>query len=148
MLQRIQTIYLLLATVALVFAMILPIGALLEPDFTAYTIKNLGITVGDQFQSTWGLFAILVLSTIITFGAIFMFKNRVLQLRMGVFASILLVGYYLAFLAFYFLLRTDALAFQLKWALCLPLVAIIFNYLAVRAIGRDEAMVHAADRLR
>ena len=33
-------------------------------------------------------------------------------------------------------------------AMCLPLGSIILNILAIRAIGRDEVMVKAADRLR
>lgn len=49
-----------------------------------------------------------------------------------------------------FILKNDlnAMAFQLGWALCLPAVCIILNYLAFRAIYRDELMVKAADRLR
>ena len=54
----------------------------------------------------------------------------------------------MAFFAFFFVLRSDETSFQFHWALCFPLIAIILNYLAIRAIGRDEAMVHAADRLR
>ena len=46
------------------------------------------------------------------------------------------------------MLRSDDTSFQFHWALCFPLIAIILNYLAMRAIGRDEAMIHAADRLR
>ena len=43
---------------------------------------------------------------------------------------------------------SHTLTFQLGWALCLPVVAIILNYLAFRAIYKDEVMVKAADRLR
>ena len=39
-------------------------------------------------------------------------------------------------------------SFQVGWALCLPAISIILNYLAFRAIYRDEVMVRAADRLR
>ena len=59
-----------------------------------------------------------------------------------------MVGYYIAALAFYFALKNDANMFRVGWALCLPLISIILNILAVRAIGRDEVMVKAADRLR
>lgn len=104
--------------------------------------------IGDTYQSTWGLFGILMLATIVAFATIFLFKNRILQIRMVIFNSLLLVGYYLAFFAFYFVLRSDDTYFQFHWSLCFPLIAIILNYLAMRAIGRDEAMVHAADRLR
>ena len=43
---------------------------------------------------------------------------------------------------------SDANLFRIGWALCLPLVSIVLNVLAIRAIGRDEVMVKAADRLR
>ena len=72
-----------------------------------------------------------------------------LQIRMTVFCSVLLVGFYLAFLAFMFMLKSDLEAsFRISWALSFPLIAIILNYLALRAIGRDEVMLKAADRLR
>ncbi|MFG6411362.1 MAG: DUF4293 domain-containing protein, partial [Bacteroides acidifaciens] len=97
---------------------------------------------------TWGLFGILMFSTLVAAATIFLFKNRMLQIRMTIFNSLLLVGYYIAFIAFYFALKNDANMFRIGWALCLPLVSIILNILAVRAIGRDEVMVKAADRLR
>ena len=68
--------------------------------------------IGETFQSTWGLFGILMLAAIIAFATIFLFKNRILQIRMVIFNSLLLVGYYLAFLAFYFVLRSDDTSFQ------------------------------------
>ena len=60
------------------------------------------------------------------------------------------VGYYAAFFVFMFMLKDDldAMTFQLGWALCLPAISIILNYLSFRAIYRDEVMVKAADRLR
>ena len=148
MIQRIQTIYLLIATGVLIAAMCLPVGTVIEPDYTTHIFKPLGLTLGDTYQSTWGLFCILLLAALVDFAAIFLFKNRMLQIRMGVFSICLLIGYYLAFTAFYFILRGDISLFQIHWALCLPLIGIIFNYLAVRAIGVDEAKVQAVDRLR
>ena len=73
-----------------------------------------------------------------------------LQVRMTMFSSLLLIGYYIAFFVFMFMLKNDldAMNFQLGWALCLPVICIILNYLAFRAIYRDELMVKAADRLR
>ena len=130
----------------------LPVGQFIGPDgIAAHVFKPLGVTLADgNFQSTWGLFGILLLSAIIALCTIFLFRNRMLQVRMTVFGSLLLIGYYIAFFAFMFILKNDlnAMAFQLGWALCLPAVCIILNYLAFRAIYRDELMVKAADRLR
>ena len=40
------------------------------------------------------------------------------------------------------------MTFSPSWTVCLPLVAIILNWLAIRAIGKDEVLVKAHDRLR
>ena len=131
MIQRIQSVYLLLVTILLVVAICLPVGQFIGSDGIAtHVFKPLGVTLADgSFQSTWGLFGILLLSAIIALCTIFLFRNRMMQVRMTIFGSLLL-------------------SFQLGWALCLPAVCIILNYLAFRAIYRDELMVKAADRLR
>lgn len=150
MIQRIQTVYLLLTTGLLIASMCLPMGTFIGMDaLSTYTLKPLGLEYNGELYSTWAMFGILLLATIVIVGTIFLFKNRMLQIRMTIFSSILLIGYYLTFLAFMFVLKDELNAtFRISWALCLPLVSIIFNYLAIRAIGRDEVMVKAADRLR
>ena len=152
MIQRIQTVYLLVVTIILALAMFLPIGQFVALDgITTSVFKPLGISLGDgSTHSTWGLFVLLLLSTLIAFITIFFFRKRMLQVRMTIFNSLLLLGYYIAVAVFVFMLK-DELAFssfQLRWALCLPAIAIILNYLAFRAIYRDELLVKAADRLR
>ena len=133
-------------------AICLPVGQYIGTDgVTTHIFKPLGVTLANgTFQSTWGLFGILLLSAIIAFCTIFLFRNRMLQVRMTIFSSLLLIGYYIAFFVFMFMLKNDldAMNFQLGWALCLPVICIILNYLAFRAIYRDELMVKAADRLR
>ena len=152
MIQRIQSVYLLLVTILLVVAICLPVGQYIGRDgVTTHIFKPLGVTLANgTFQSRWGLFGILLLSAIIAFCTIFLFRNRMLQVRMTIFSSLLLIGYYIAFFVFMFMLKNDldAMNFQLGWALCLPVICIILNYLAFRAIYRDELMVKAADRLR
>ena len=144
MIQRIQTVYLLIVAGLLITAMCMPIGYFID-TMGEHPFKALGLEINDAFQSTWGLFGILMLSTIVAVATIFLYKNRMLQIRMTIFNSLLLVGYYIAALAFYFALKNDANMFRVGWALCLPLISIILNILAVRAIGRDEVMVKAAD---
>lgn len=152
MIQRIQSVYLLLAAVLLVVALFMPVGQFIASDgVTAHVFKPLGVTLADgTFQSTWGLFGILLLSAIIAVCTIFLFRNRMLQVRMTIFSSLLLIGYYVAFFVFMYVLKgeLEASTFRLGWALCLPAVCIILNYLSFRAIYRDELMVKAADRLR
>ena len=44
--------------------------------------------------------------------------------------------------------RIDPLSLSLKIALSFPLVSLILDYLAIRNIGADEALVRSLDRLR
>ena len=118
MIQRIQTIYLLLVTALLITSMCLPVGSFIGADAAMYVFKPLGVEMNGTLYSTWGVFGILLLSAIIAFATIFLFKNRMLQIRMTIFNSILLIGYYLTFLAFMFVLKKDLSAtFQISWAL-------------------------------
>lgn len=149
MIQRIQTVYLLLVVGLLITSMCAPLGYFVDNNGVAFKFTPLGVDMKDSFHDTWGILGVLVLSTIIAIATIFLYKNRILQLRMTIFNSILLIGYYFVFLAFYFVLKENLEAsYRINWALCLPVIAIILNYLAIRAIGRDEVLVKAADRLR
>ncbi len=150
MIQRIQSVYLLLVAILLVVALCIPVGSYLCPNGFEAGFTNLGVRMEDgRLLSSWGMFALLLFSAIVALGTIFLFRNRVLQIRMTIFNSLLLLGYYLAFVAFLFVFRSrlDA-SFHLSWGLCLPFVSLVLNYLAIRAIGKDEVLVRAADRLR
>ena len=61
MIQRIQSVYLLLVTILLVVAICMPVGQFIGADgVTAHVFKPLGVALADGgFQSTWGLFGIL-----------------------------------------------------------------------------------------
>ncbi len=152
MIQRIQSVYLLVVTILLVVTMCQPVGSFIAADgVNASVFKPLGVTLADgSFQSTWGMFGILLLCAIVALGTIFLFRNRMLQVRMTIFNSLLLIGYYIVAAVFWYMLKGKwgADSFQLGWALCLPAVCIILNYLAFRAIFSDEVKVKAADRLR
>jgi hypothetical protein len=153
MIQRIQTLYLLLAAGVLAAALFLPLGWFVtDAGLAVAAFKPLGVTplsADGASHSTWGLFCILLLSAVILLATIFLYRNRMLQVRMAIFTGLLLVGYYLAFVVFLFMLKSHfELGYRIGWALCLPAVSIILCYLAFRAIYKDEVMVRASDRLR
>ena len=152
MIQRIQSVYLLVCVILLVVCMCSPVAAFVGADGSVSPFTNLGVDVEGVGRETscWGMFAILMLSAVVALGTIFLYKNRMLQIRMSIFNIILLIGYYATFVAFIIAYngRLEDFSFQLRFASCLPFVAIVLSYLALRAIGKDEVMVRAADRLR
>ena len=151
MIQRIQSVYWLVITALLVVTMLSPVGFFTQAGGAFDDVlKPLGLTMADGgYQSTWGLFGILLLNVVVSLSTIFLFRNRMLQVRMSVFSALLKIGYYVAVGVFIYMLQSDLEAsFRPGWAMALPFVCIILNYLAFRATYADEIMVRAADRLR
>lgn len=71
-------------------------------------------------------------------------------MRMATYNILIMAGFLV--LAWFFVRSAvkdidDALV-NFKVVLAFPLVAGILNYLAIRAIGRDEALVRSIDRIR
>ena len=149
MIQRIQSVYLLAVTILMIICMCTPVGSIIAGTQEISEFGNLFITLPDGTKdfAPWALFVILLVVAILSFGTIFLFKKRMLQIRLTIFSSVVLIGYYLALVAYIFMLAEDT-SFTPSWTVCLPLVAIILNWLAIRGIGADEALVKAYDRLR
>ena len=149
MIQRIQSVYLLVVTILMIICMCNPVGSIVASTNEISEFGNLFIILpdGTKDYSTWALFIIRLIVAGLSLGTIFLFKKRMLQIRLAIFSIVMMVGYYLALLAYIFLLAEDT-TFSASWTVCLPLVGIILNWLAIRAIGADEALVRAYDRLR
>ncbi len=149
MIQRIQTIYLLAVTILMVICMCNPIGSIIAGTNEISEFSNLSITLPDGTvdYSPWALFAILLVVSILSFITIFLFKKRMLQIRLTIFSSVMLIGYYMALVAYIFMLAEET-SFSPSWTICIPFIGVILNWLAIRGIGADEALVKAYDRLR
>lgn len=149
MIQRIQSVYLLVVTILAIICMCSPVGSILASTQEISEFSNLCITFADgrKDYAPWALFGILLVIAALSLGTIFLFKKRMLQIRLTIFSSVLIIGYYITLAAFILMLADDA-SFAPSWSICLPFVALVLNWLAIRAIGADEALVKAYDRLR
>ena len=146
MIQRIQTLYLLiiaaLMAVTLFSGLAWFAGDAGEFGLYAFGLKTAG---GEVVQSTVYMGVLLV--------TIFLFRRRLLQIHLCVVEMVLLLGSLAMEGVYYFLswrVFSD-LSFHtqgFKPAIVLPLVCLLFAYLAARAIFRDELLVRAADRIR
>jgi uncharacterized membrane protein YhdT len=141
MIQRIQTVYLALAAVAL--------GA------TAFFNDPWASEAAAQFS--WfvpSLIGALALSTLSGLGAIAMYNNRKKQRSVVVAAQLLTVVYLVVLYTGFYLsgelvLRTaDGVKWETTTVLLLPVIAYILFYLARRAITSDIELVKSMDRLR
>jgi len=91
--------------------------------------------------------SVIIILTGIT---IFKFKNRILQIKLNRFNILLIVMLVVGILFGYpqwMLSQTDA-DVTYNYSACLPLISIVFLFLANTYIGKDEKLVRSADRLR
>lgn len=152
MIQRIQTVYLLLAFALCIICMWVSIGHFYTADGEHVgDLYNLWVHLADGHRSLkpWALFVLLLIPSTLIFLSIFMFRHRAIQMRMCVFNIILLVGWYICYGVFAYILggvfESD---FRPSVMAAIPFASIVFLYLAFRGILKDEMLVRSLDRLR
>ncbi len=151
MIQRIQTIYLFLATALMISIIFFPImenqnGQILEAFYYKY-VENANVIKKTVFPL--GLTAIL--AAFLDFIAIFFYKNnkqRVIQVRITTLAMLLSLGFYLGVIFYAYVGDFFNSKNTYSWVLIFPLIAAILNFLAIKAIKKDIEKVKSADRLR
>ena len=151
MIQRIQSVWLLLA--ALLGACLFLFGIL----SITYTLNGVEVSKSIkllELNTVMGyLLAIIAIAAVaLPLIAIFMFKNRKLQMNMAILALVLNVG----FVAFY-LMSIDSYntahtppvnSSSYGMASFLPIASVICLFLAIRGIRKDDKLVKSVDRLR
>lgn len=152
MIQRIQSLYLLLVAVAMTAVALLPLGVLrvdgLEVLYAAFstTAQNDGSATGFP---VWLLGCLALFSALVALITLFMYKHHERQTTLCMVNSCLLGLYYVVFVLFFFSIRRGVDAdFAPSVYVGLPLLALLLNMLANKAIARDIALIASLDRLR
>ncbi len=139
MIQRIQTIYLLLAAISLSVILFLPVG---------YQEAESGIVANVAMSKNLPTCILSIISAVTAILTIFLFNNRKLQLRITSVA-ILLAVLTTASIAVFQFVSGKALLTTLNY---IPYVfavfSVIFGILAYRGINADDKLVRSMDRLR
>ena len=154
MIQRIQTLYLLI--IAALMAVTLFSGlAWFAGDAGEFGLYAFGLKTaeGELVQSTVYMGVLLALACALPLVTIFLFKRRLVQIRLCAVELVLLIGAG-AMMGIYFYLcnryfaDSEFYSHTLKISLVFPLVCLVFDLLALRAIFRDEKLVRSLDRIR
>ncbi|ADF51317.1 membrane protein [Zunongwangia profunda SM-A87] len=136
MLQRIQTVYLLIA--AIVSLGLIFVFALWQSEE--------GSAVYAQDQLT--IFIMFIASGLLSLISVFMFKNRKLQFVLGRI-NIILNFFLLGVFVYWSLSLPGEMNISEKGiGMFLPIISIVFLVLANKAIKKDEDLVKSVDRLR
>lgn len=138
MIQRIQTVYLLLVIIACIAYIFVPFGQIKNPDGTLETwaIKQVVPIMAEDI-----LVAVLALISI------FLFKNRKTQMKVvlvNIIFSLILIGLFIFGLTQHIGIHN----YIFKIGAILPVFVLLFNMLAYGSIKHDEELVKSMDRLR
>ena len=135
--QRVQTLYLMIAS-ALVVALFFSIKAFVfGPDGThAQEFRYIAYTPYLILLIVVALLQVIALTT---------FKVRVLQMRTAVLSALILVALQ-GWLAVDFFTADKTVVF--RWTAVFPLVAALLDVWAARAIFRDQLLVESLSSLR
>ena len=174
MIQRIQTLYLLLV-VALGIALVwLPVVEFVSTavindktdnqaveTIRTWQLKASGVRVIHWIQDTgvynepapvqgiWGLLLATLIIPVLALVDIFLYKKRILQARLNIFTVMFCLGWYGVLFIYIWQAK---LAQGVEWYIMpwasIPLVCMILTLMATRRILKDEALVRAADRIR
>jgi prepilin signal peptidase PulO-like enzyme (type II secretory pathway) len=158
MIQRVQTIYLLLVAVfsALTSFFNLAIYTLNDELLFSYSIYAITPADGSEALQPGNWLPQTLLLTIVVLLSIFTiskYKNRKLQLKIGAINYLLLAAFiissYFSIMNMSELLEMgDEVKTIYHIGFYLPIVAVSFQFLANRGIKKDEELVKSVDRLR
>ncbi len=154
MIQRIQTLYLFLIS-ALIAVMLFAPLAWFAGEAGAFELHAFALEMakGEPLHTTVYLGILLVAALVLPLVTIFLYRNRMLQIRLCCVEMVLLLGCLAMEGVYYYLARRafSNLAFHaqgFKPAIVLPIVGLLFAYLAAKAIFKDELLIRESDRIR
>ncbi len=150
MIQRKQTIWLLLASLIILLTLYIPYGI-----HSVSSIDTTSIIETDLTAKTNTLLLILaILSAAFSFFIIFLYNNRKLQMKLCLLAILIV----LAILAYQFYdasqtaagnkLAVGILGSKIYLGVAIPILSIFFLMMAYTGIKKDEKLIRDSDRLR
>ncbi len=150
MIQRIQTLYLLIAAALMTVAVFSPL-AVFNVGAAEYTLSSFSLAgEGGSFATLW-LGILLAVSALLPLATLFLYKRRQLQIRLCAVELVLLIGC-IVFIDYWLSNRMftdfDTTYRRFAYGALMPLLSLVPVWLAMRAIFRDEVLVRSLDRIR
>lgn len=156
MIQRVQSIYLLVVTILMSFIVVMPYAFLELPGNQSLLFKASQINlisaydVVSIYKSTFAVILMVIVTGIFSFCIIFFYNHRILQIRLTLLNILLLIILAGTMLLYCFDARGDFDSSRLMFRLAMvfPVVSIVFSIMAIRAIRHDEMLVNSYNRIR
>jgi hypothetical protein len=142
MIQRIQTIFFLLAGLAFASVILLPFATSQQEHATIFQDRQYDIVDFPVLQ----VLAYVAILAVVT--GIFMYQRRKWQIRIGY--AVIILGIVTPIVAYLYFQSTDVtdVGIQLGPGSFMPIAAALLVLAAIRFIRKDEQLVKSMDRLR
>ena len=152
MIQRIQSIWLLLAAITIFLLLAIPVISSVQGS-KEFWIQATGLYqnengVTTKLETFRPLYISVIAVGVMCIAVIFAFKRRTVQKRLCIALMVMIAS-----LSFWMFTYAQKIVGGLSSAsynagVALPVIAIVFCVLAIRGIRKDEQLLRSADRLR
>lgn len=155
MIQRRQSLYLLVSFVSLLLSLVTNLVYFTangeETILSAFTMKS-GADMATIVPIPW-MGILISIAALIPFVTIFLFKKRMLQVRLCIIETIIILGVIAYVLIYFFTMRNSLMdlpyfAFRFGVGFFTPYVALVTTPLAIRNILQDEMLIRSLNRIR
>lgn len=153
MIQRIQSLYILIVIGLLGSMFFIPLAELMDLQENLYSFDIIGVKPASGDGSiqlfTYHLLVIISAAILVGFVTVFNYKNRIFQIRLCIFNILLLIGFY-GMLLFIVNRVKEQFAANIYYAVpvLFPVLSVILIFLAIRAIRKDIILLRSYDRIR
>lgn len=148
MIQRKQTLFLLAVAIIAIILFFLPFQKLTISENSWLICLMPGCSADKMTSSIYFPMILNGLVLILSVATIFLYKNRVLQFKIAnllILFNVMILGLFFL-LDFTIIEQGSTVSYQL--GAFIPVISIIFAWLASHFIKKDEQMVRNADRIR
>jgi hypothetical protein len=156
MIQRVQSVYLLLVTVLMSFFLVRPYALITHKDgqilnFRPHKIEySLAGENTSVYKKTIPVIILVLITGLLSLTNIFLFQHRIMQMRICLLSGVLIVLLLIIMIIHYSSAMHTLDTFHHTWRLTavFPILALVMNVMAYRSIQHDEMLVNSYNRMR
>jgi hypothetical protein len=151
MIQRIQSVYLLLVVVLMSVVLVSPLVSFTELEpYRKLTLTSMGLFTDVISYPTYGIITIGLVCALIALVEIFLYKKRKLQIKLSAINHWLLFLFCITIAVYAYVgMQKYSFSFmRFDYGSMLSVFALILNILAKKKIRQDEKLVRSLDRIR
>lgn len=152
MIQRIQSVYLLIAAILMAVVVCAPLAVLIGTPDSFYLFKTMGVFKDGSIlvYPSWPIVVCAAVSALLSVVAIFLFKKRKVQIKMCYVSIAAIILFYAAFTYYLFAGQTalNTAFTKVEYGLALPAITLVLTVLALSKIKADERLVQSLNRIR